>query len=628
MPQEIYNEGRVVGLSAWEIFEKTALGNGVPIEDIPAEPKWLASMIGSGASVILKIPANTPAGVTDFELPSGSSLSAAGVIVASPFMGDCAWDADTNTWATKVTSYSPLIQNTSSNNPPSQDGKVPYDNTYSTTEYVSSLSEFLKITDGIVYTKNATWIQTPDAEPGVAGTPYKDINPNFNSSTSVVRLYFSTAIKYETKVLLTGFQDKVVLQTLCKAAYASGGRSVGGSTDVDLNDWKNGGMLGPEVFPWASKIIFTVPSSAYSLVNSLTRTITSDATYSADSFVIGPGSDDSKKIHLNNIKEAQIRVNSIIDFNSINLVDYYNIHASEYTVASPTLSENVLTVASGSGDSSNQIVAWYPGMTAANVNAESVKSPQTAANFFPPAIYAAQINEAGSQTLIPLDIAAPGTVKGFTDATQAYNYKMLMPNNYAIYYNANNDMYSFVVYNESDSTNWPGTGKIAYISGDYPKAEVTLGNVMAGMITLTDANGDYYGNAQGVLDGSGGTAVVGPENNPTWDTLLKSLKNNNQVDILGTKLHNLGTELKTSNTIGVTNNVTESGADKFTLTGSTPVSMTSAASSGTNEVVLESGTSIKSGTNFIEFSNGKRLYISNTDPGTTNVPEGSIGIGW
>ena len=56
--------------------------------------------------------------------------------------------------------------------------------------------------------------------------------------------------------------------------------------------------------------------------------------------------------------------------------------------------------------------------------------------------------------------------------------------------------------------------------------------------------------------------------------------------------------------------------------------MTSAASSGTNEVVLESGTSIKSGTNFIEFSNGKRLYISNTDPGTTNVPEGSIGIGW
>jgi hypothetical protein len=50
----------------------------------------------------------------------------------------------------------------------------------------------------------------------------------------------------------------------------------------------------------------------------------------------------------------------------------------------------------------------------------------------------------------------------------------------------------------------------------------------------------------------------------------------------------------------------------------------------TNLATFSSGSSLKSGTEFIEFSNGLRLYISNTvgGPDPTNVPEGSIGIGW
>jgi hypothetical protein len=45
---------------------------------------------------------------------------------------------------------------------------------------------------------------------------------------------------------------------------------------------------------------------------------------------------------------------------------------------------------------------------------------------------------------------------------------------------------------------------------------------------------------------------------------------------------------------------------------------------------FSAGTSLKSGTEFIEFSNGLRLYISNTTggPNPATVPEGSIGIGW
>ena len=48
---------------------------------------------------------------------------------------------------------------------------------------------------------------------------------------------------------------------------------------------------------------------------------------------------------------------------------------------------------------------------------------------------------------------------------------------------------------------------------------------------------------------------------------------------------------------------------------------------GSNLVTVESGASVKSGTQFIEFSNGLRLYIAKSAP-TGSIPDGSIGIGW
>ena len=159
MPQEIYNEGRVVGLSAWEIFKRQALGNGVSENDIPNEREWLASMVGSGASMILRIPSGTQAGINDFELPSGSSLSAAGIIIANPFIGTCEYDESIGAanWAKKVTSYGPLILNNQEHYPNPQHTEevpeIPGDTDYSS--YINSINEFSKITDGIVYIKNA-----------------------------------------------------------------------------------------------------------------------------------------------------------------------------------------------------------------------------------------------------------------------------------------------------------------------------------------------------------------------------------------------------------------------------------------------------------------------------------------
>ena len=587
MPQEIYNEGRVVGLSAWELYVKQALGNGVPLEDIPDEHEWLASMIGSGASVILRIPVNTTAGIHEYELPANSDLSAAGVIVASPFIGECAWDS--STWATKVISYGALIKNTSGEGNYPTSSNVPYSDSYPTSEYANCVSEFVKITDGIVYTKNATWVDTQD------GTPYKDIDPNFNESSTVVRLYINTDIKYEVRVLLTGFHNKRILQGI--SGYATG--TIGGSCDTNNNNWVNGGMLGPEIIPWASKIIFTVPSSYYNLANALTRTIPSDTAYTAKT--VGG-------IEFRNVTST-VKASSVIDLNSINVTDYYTVHASEFA-STPTLTENVTEAAMGINESYNTLTAWYPGMTAAKIDAATDNS-----QIFPPALYATQITSTGSKTLVPVDTAAPGTVKGFSNATQATNYTNLMRDNFAMYYDTATNTYNFVAYGKNPS----GTAKIDYLTA--PKAKISAGGKYANFVALNSYNSATQTYTDYNTAGTSGITAVGPANNLTWDAMLSALVAGNAIDVLGTELHAVGNELKSnSKSIGTTYTVNNVKTAKVTVSD---IEMTKDG----NNVALASGKSLKSGTQYIEFADGKRLYISGTAP-TGNIPVGSIGIGW
>ena len=140
MAQEIYNEGRVVGLSAYEIFVKQVIANGVDPSDIPTESQWLTSMIGSGASMVLKLNAGTTSGVHDYELPSGSNLTVAGVVIGSPFIGDGEFESG---WAKKITSYGALIENDNIASPTSTN--VP-STTYKSKEYrVSFISCYFKL---------------------------------------------------------------------------------------------------------------------------------------------------------------------------------------------------------------------------------------------------------------------------------------------------------------------------------------------------------------------------------------------------------------------------------------------------------------------------------------------------
>jgi len=746
MEQQIYNEGRVVGLSAWELFAKTSLANGVPESAIPNEQQWLTAMIGAGASMILKVPANTSEGIYEVDLPSGSNLTASGLIIANPFMGTCEWDS-TSGWAKKIISYGGLIENihgsknqqdtfsgdgvtstfTLTNTPstvdsvtiggvsiadytleinkitliheendsfegdgttktfnlsayaieltsvtvdgtvipeedygldadsrtvtfvtapsnqsdivitysaapisgtdniivnytyvasPDRNTTVPENTNYSTATYRNCVSEFAKITDGIVFTKTAQWIEND------AGNkpPEKDINPDFNNSSTSVRLYINSQIKSEVAVLLTGFNNKRILQGVSRYAAESSGHSVGGSTDVNLNNWPDGGMLGPEVIPWATKIVFCVPSSAYNLANSLTRTIP------ADTDITNPNYDhDTKTLFdytLKDFDDATVKPNSFIDFNSINLIDYYNNNS----ITGSTLTEDVSDLALGISDELNELVAWYPGMTSTAINAQVDGS-----KFFPPALYAAQIDSSGTgKVLVPVDVAAPGTVKGFNNSTVAYNYTQTVPNTYAVFYNNTEKTFSFVTPGQSDPTTWSGTSKLTYKTA--PKAELVVGNTKADFIALTDSSGNAY-----TTDGTSGeynpTGTNKTNRYYTWDNMFSALTQGKKMDILGSTLTSLGQEMESNaHTIGVAANspVSEVKTSKVTLKdnnvqlGTTSVSYTGLTSS---LMTLTNGASIKVGTNFIEFSNGRRLFISESAP-TSGMRAGDIGIGW
>lgn len=722
MPQEIYNEGRVVGLSAWELFKREAETAGVDPKVIPNEREWLASMIGSGTSMVLRVKSGTAVGVHDFPLPSASRLTAASVIIASPFVGDCEWDDDIGSWATRITSYNPaLIQNDATAAPSA--GSVPVDHSASPNQYDANTAEFTKITDGIVYLKQADWISTGQPAPY---TPNKDINPNLADSTAVVRLYVSAALTADVYVLLTGFHDKAILQTLSGWAQEVGDVAVGGSDDTEHNNWASGGMLGPEIFPWACKIIFSVPNAASTNSSSITRTLPQYVTTNAD--VIDG-------FNLENLQKHTVKSVPIVDFDSIHFNDYFRENG---LTSSYALYEGAFNFSKGNADNACSMVAWYPGIGVADIGGSSTA---TGDDFFPPALYVTSISSVSpvpvggpfvvravsglrahtepntaspvtatipnntwfhsdtivvgenvdgintwvyysgtfgegyvsgkyllptptteaqdSKVLYPIDVAAPGTIKYFTSQTKATNYVTKLPANCAIYHNTSTNSLSFAYYDSSTSTvNWASPVSLSYDTS-LPRLNIAAGNVTAGVVALTNSSGNSYD-----LSGSSSTLIVGPADNPNWNNLLMLLTNNLKLDVLGPRLHAAGSELEMIHTesdnhstfgMVVDNKIDYIGtrwimlnpgdsdanpawADSVDPATNRPNSVWVGVAtyaddpSGVRYLALNSGetpgTSIALGTQFMRFGNGLKLYISNTNPGTSGVPVGSIGIGW
>lgn len=261
MPRQIWNEGRVVGYSAYEVYLKHALSVD-PDHEPATEKEWLASMMAMGSSMLLRIGAD-PAGTeydglhyVDIQFPADSRLCAANTIIASFFDGEgYIGDNPSNTttaWATKVTSYGSLIHNDSSSSPTGNKGPngsiPPVNNTaIENTTAKPRIRQYMKIVDGIII-QPGTWVDNPNKP------PQKDFSPTLSEHPRL-RIAFNQRITQPFFLLLTGFTNRSVVDGV-----------TGFESAVNTQSPADGDFLGPWAFPWANKVIFSLSSEILNVV--------------------------------------------------------------------------------------------------------------------------------------------------------------------------------------------------------------------------------------------------------------------------------------------------------------------------------------------------------------------------
>lgn len=242
--KQLYNEGRVVGMSAYELYVRNAK-NADPNTPPASEKEWLASTLAMGSSLLLRVGAgagtNWPSYI-DIVLPNNSRLTAANTIMASFFYGDAVVDSVTENgtgWATKVTDYGPLISNTKDSHPGTgltPPSKIDFD---VSEDVIEQMKEYCKIFDGIAY-QQGTWTQNQN------DPPYMDFSADM-TGRAYVRLLIKEQIKKPFFILFTGFTNKIVDM----------GES-GFDSSVNSPAPQDGDFLGPWQFPWSSKIMFSI----------------------------------------------------------------------------------------------------------------------------------------------------------------------------------------------------------------------------------------------------------------------------------------------------------------------------------------------------------------------------------
>lgn len=536
--KSIYNEGRVVGLSAYEIYVKQFLQDH-PDEEPATEREWLASTLAMGSSMMLvlssaTVPSGSGFGVVDIPLPAGSKLCAANTLIASyvfcegeriaaPETATSQYGTAKYAWFKNLTDFGNNLVNSASQ-PPSQ---------YIDTNFITTippktqegvvgppsewtklqLRGYMSIVDGIVI-QPGTW------SPSQSGT-HKDFEPDL-SKPPVIRLIYNKAIR-RTQILLTGFSIATVVKGESNVE--------GGSMNTDHPE--NGDFLGPQAYPWANKIIFSIPSeiSSYFYINNFQRRI--------------PDAESDPK---------RIEQISIIDGKSSQASTYYNDHSA--SVVDEAVSElnalNSYTVTSyQEGDPVPPPPPQDPG---ANVLTLYSRRGSNA----PSALYESVVlvpdtllvtNQDGTSTvnqrsqtvkLYPVDVVAPGTVKLFQGANNATNQGKVTSletnesENYGFI--RTND---YIVFQKNGSSFIPVSDVTA---SDINHDVIISGSSKAQKATIT--SGMHSQDALIVPSGS----ITIPSNNLSvdyiyWAALLEGLANNKKLDVLGEKLRNLKTAL-------------------------------------------------------------------------------------
>ena len=552
MAKQIYNEGRVVGLSSYEIYLKQHYATNPDLT--PAtERQWLASSLAMGSSMLLKYGPDNDDSLhyVDIQLPSDSRLCAANTIVANLFTGKGNY-ADGSNWANRITDYGPLISNTVASSPNGEvgtTGTVPVQDFDTWKDSIlTSLQGYIRIVDGLVI-QPGTWTESQNQP------PEKDLEPNL-SQFPRIRLLINGAIQSEVEILLTGFTARTVI---------SGTAMTDGSTGTEYPDYPSDGeFLGPAEYPWANKIVFSTPSAALNVL--LT-----------DKY--------SRKIPSNGA-EVTVDDNTIIDMRTTNPGAYYETNHQDARV------DIDVTDMSTIGEGSSVITVFQR------------------SELYPPAIFGTYLTDIGDNWLNPLDVVAPGTVKMFPNGTEEelQDYENTFPGTHGI---AKNDDGTLGVLDENG--NLVSTADVTTELLDYENLDSTAyasqviiktGNKEAAALSMRNRAGSQYPLNNPPTAGH----LTTKNDNIYWTALLEALVNDKDIDILGDRLKDFKSHLPDVESTGRLN---LSGVAESVVGGA-----------------FTAGGRLKSGAIYIEFSNGMKLFISPTNPGTANANEGDIGIGW
>ena len=638
MPKEIWNEGRVVGLSAYEIYVKQHIADGNP--NPPAtEREWLASNLAMGASMLLKVPAvsqdEDEYTYVDIPMPATTNLCAANTIVGQYFDTTYTYSAteedgefeNGSNWATRVNSYGPMISNTHidgglSNTCPdagyigtNPGSAIPsFDFNGVDMYYMSTLNRvqnYCNILDGVII-QPGTW-STSDL--GVSD-PYMDLSPSISSDVPTVRLLIKGPINEADRpcVLLTGFTLSDILV---------GSTGLDGSTQT--TNPQDGDFLGPAVFPWGARIMFSIPNRYNKYVQELCyeRTGTASPT---DPKSWNPYVPQPERIHAKSvidIAEEEFWFFYDQDHGVAGLDPYYELYDASYS--DPTVQYEL-----------NSFIGWGR-QTGGNIFATLQKKSK-----FPPALYQGQVDSTQIVThqsldLHPVDIVAPGTVKMFYDATQSVmqEYQNTFPGTTAMSRTADGRL---KLLDSNGVVVEVGSGYAATLTTDYLNSGDNSEPIYSGqkfikryMATSDPSEPTSYSGADRprvvkiqsggsfslalMLDGTSNLSdpthtqleiwdtpptsfelnSTNSDQNICWSALLEALRHNRSIDLLGARLKSAKTTLLGDNT----------GSNGY----------------------LEFGTVHSSGGGVID-GDPIRLYVSVTPVPAANVPEGSIGVGW
>jgi len=199
---EIYNEGRVVGYSAEEIFNKLFRAL-YPNDELPTTKEWLSAGMGMGASFALHInKATDDRSIVTYTLPGSSDatnlkgLSGRYLIVATPIFGTVISSDDTK-WITE------------------------FDVEDGTTAYATDVGDYSKILNGVI---------------------------SYSNDSATIKLLIDGTCN--CNVLFTGFLNKKILKTFALSATTE----AVGSAYTDIDDFGN--TLTPDI----SQIFFARPN--------------------------------------------------------------------------------------------------------------------------------------------------------------------------------------------------------------------------------------------------------------------------------------------------------------------------------------------------------------------------------